>query len=373
MSAMARRTVLFDVHRALGARMVEFGGWEMPVSYAGALEEHRAVRAHCGLFDVSHMGEIELRGSDAIALSQELTVNDVARLGDGDGQYSVLCTERGGVLDDLVVFRLAADRMLLVVNAANSAADLAWIVRHAPAGVAVHDRSEETALLALQGPDAERALRTLTGLDLTALRPFTGRETTVAGVATFVSRTGYTGEDGFELLAGASDAEELWRAVLGAVRRCGGLPCGLAARDTLRLEAGLPLCGTDMDTDTTPLEAGIGWVVKLRKASFVGRAALARQAAGGVARRLVGLVLDEPGIPRHGQRVWRDGKQVGVVTSGTKSPTLGTFIGMAYVDAEHARPGTRVAVEIRDRQLPARVVERPFYRRAASGASHATA
>ncbi len=370
---MGRRTALFDAHRELGARIVDFAGWEMPVSYTGALDEHGAVRRRCGLFDVSHMGEIEVRGPGAAALCQELTVNDVSRLGDGDGQYSVLCTEGGGVLDDLVVFRLAPDRLLLVVNAANTAADLAWITRRAPAGVVIDDTSDSTALLALQGPEAERALRTLTPLDLTAMRPFTARAGPVAGVHTLVSRTGYTGEDGFELFVPVTEVRAVWDAVHAAVRRCGGLPCGLAARDTLRLEAGLPLCGTDMDETTTPLEAGIGWVVKLRKASFVGRDALARQADQGVPRRLVGLQLDEPGVPRHGHAVWRDGARVGTVTSGTKSPTLGTFIGMAYVDASSARPATVVAVEIRDRRLPARVVDRPFYRRVASGVPHATA
>jgi glycine cleavage system T protein (aminomethyltransferase) len=370
---MGQRTPLFEAHRELGARIVEFAGWDMQVSYSGALDEHRAVRAHCGLFDVSHMGEIELRGERAAAVCQELTANDVSRLGDGDGQYSVLCNDAGGVLDDLVVFRLAADRFMLVVNASNAAADFAWIAGHARDGVAVRDVSAETALLALQGPDAEHALRTLTALDLTAMRPFTSAQGSVAGVPVLVSRTGYTGEDGFELMAAAGDARVLWDAVLAAVRRTGGLPCGLAARDTLRLEAGLPLCGSDMDATTTPLEAGIGWVVKLKKSSFIGREAMMRQAEAGVPRRLVGVQLDEPGIPRHGQVVRRDGAQVGVVTSGTKSPTLGTFIGMAYVEAASTPPGTRLTIEIRERQIPASVVERPFYRRMTAGASHATA
>ena len=370
---MARRTPLFDAHRELGARLVEFAGWEMPVAYGSALEEHHAVRRRCGLFDVSHMGEVELRGPGAEALCQELTVNDVSRLEDGAGQYTVLCNERGGVLDDLVLFRLAPERFLLVVNAANTAADLAWIRRHAAASVSVDDRSDELALLALQGPEAERALRTLTPLDLTALRPFTIRDTTVAGVESQVSRTGYTGEDGFEILVPRADARPVWDAVLAAVRHCEGLPAGLGARDTLRLEAGLPLCGTDMDADTTPLEAGIAWVVKLRKTRFVGREVLARQAAAGPERRLVGLQLEEPGIPRHGNAVWQGGARVGTVTSGTKSPTLGVFIGMASVAAAATRPGTAVAVEIRDRRLPAQVVDRPFYRRPAPGASHATA
>jgi len=227
----------------------------------------------------------------------------------------------------------------------------------------VIDRSAELGLLALQGPEAELALRTLTALDLGALRPFTALEVTVAGVKTIVSRTGYTGEDGFELLLAAPDAPPLWEALLEATRRRDGLPAGLGARDTLRLEAGLPLCGTDMDETTTPLEAGLGWVVKLDKGDFVGRAVLAEQAARGVTRRLVGLELAEPGVPRHGYPVWRDGAAVGTVTSGTRSPTLGTYIGLAYVTAGAAAPGTPVAVEIRGRRVPARVVARPFYRR----------
>jgi aminomethyltransferase len=368
---MARRTVLFDAHRQLGARIVEFAGWDMPVSYSGPLDEHRAVRTRCGVFDVSHMGEIELRGAGAAALCQELTVNDVGRLGDGDGQYSVLCNEQGGVLDDVVVFRLAADRFLLVANAANTTADLAWIAARTPSSVTLLDRSDETALLALQGPAAARALQTLTELDLETLRRFTIREARVAGVGALVSRTGYTGEDGFEIFVPAADAPSVWDAVRAQVQQRDGLPCGLAARDTLRLEAGLALCGTDMDAGTTPIEAGLGWVVKLQKGGFVGRDVLARQVADGSPRRLVGLQLDEPGIPRHGHAVFRNGDRIGTVTSGSKSPTLGTFIGMAYVETASARRETPVAVEIRDHRLPARVVDRPFYRRAASGASHA--
>src|SRR5438876_754855 len=283
----------------------------MPLSYRGAAEEHRAVRERCGLFDVSHMGEIELRGPAAAAVCQELTVNDVRRLRIGDGQYTLFCNQRGGVLDDLIVVRLGAERYLLVVNAANTATDYAWVRARAGERAEVVDRSAELALLALQGPEAERALRTLTALDLAALRPFTALEGPVAGVRTLVSRTGYTGEDGFELLVAASDAPRLWEAVLDATRRRDGLPAGLGARDTLRLEAGLPLCGTDMDETTTPLEAGLAWVVKLDKGDFVGRAVLAEQAARGVARRLVGLELAEPGVPRHGYAVFVELPAVG--------------------------------------------------------------
>jgi aminomethyltransferase len=344
--------------------MVDFAGWEMPLSYQGTADEHRAVRERCGLFDVSHMGEVELRGAGAVEACQLLTVNDVARLRDGDGQYTVLCNDQGGVLDDLIVFRLAAEHYLLVVNAANTAADLAWIVARTHGRAEVVDRSEEFALLALQGPEAERALRPLTPCDLSRLRPFVVVETLVAGRRALVSRTGYTGEEGFEIMTDAADAPAAWDQLLDAVRRREGAAAGLAARDTLRLEAGLPLCGTDMDATTTPLEAGLGWVVKLKKGSFIGRDALAAQVRDGVPRRLVGLQLEQPGIPRHDYVVWRDGRAVGKVTSGMRSPTLGTFIGLAYVAAEAAAPGTEVAVDIRGSRLPARVVARPFYRRA---------
>ena len=360
---MARRTPLYDAHRAHGARMLEFAGWDMPLSYRGITEEHLAVRRHCGLFDVSHMGEIEVSGPAAAAACQELTVNDVARLRIGDAQYTLLCNEAGGVIDDLVIYRRGPERFLLIVNAANAEQDLGWIRAHASGRADVVDRSAELALLALQGPEAEVALRTLTPLDLPAMRSFTACETRVAGEDAVVSRTGYTGEDGFEILVDARVARLLWDAVLESAARRGGMPAGLGARDTLRLEAGLPLCGTDMDTTTTPLEAGLAWVVKLGKGEFVGRPALAAQAASGLTRRLIGLELEEPGIPRHGHGVWQGSSQVGQVTSGTKSPALGTFIGLAYVAVAAAVPGTPLAVDIRGRRVPAHVVERPFYRR----------
>jgi aminomethyltransferase len=360
---MARWTPLHGGHEALGARLVEFAGWDMPLTFSGATEEHLAARGRCALFDVSHMGEIEVRGDGAGAACQNLTVNDVGRLEVGDGQYTLLCNEAGGILDDLILFRIAPARFLLVVNAANTDSDLAWITDRAAGRAEVVDRSAELALLALQGPEAESVLRTLTTIDLPALRPFTAVEGLVAGVRTLVSRTGYTGEDGFELSSASGDAQGLWDAVLEVTRRSGGLPAGLAARDSLRLEAGLPLHGADLDASTTPLEAGLGWVVKLDKGEFVGRAALHAQAREGPSRRLVGLQLDEPGIPRHGYPVWCAGKQTGAVTSGARSPTLGTYIGLAYVAVGASVPGTAIAVEVRGRQVPARVVARPFYRR----------
>jgi len=343
--------------------MIEFAGWEMPLVYRSAGEEHRTVRERCGLFDVSHMGEIELRGADAGTVCQRVTVNDVRRLRIGDGQYSLLCNEQGGVRDDLIVLRLGPERYLMVVNAASTAGDVAWLREHARGAVEVIDRSAEVGLLALQGPSAEIALRRLTPLELPALRPFTALEGPVAGRSTLVSRTGYTGEDGFELLVSADDAQAVWEAVLDATRRCGGLPAGLGARDTLRLEAGLPLCGTDMDESTTPLEAGLGWVVKLGKGEFIGREALAHQAAAGFVRRLVGIELEDGAVPRHGCSVWWNHEPVGGITSGARSPTLGRAIALAYLATDAAAPGTPVEIEIRGRRLPARVVARPFYRR----------
>ena len=360
---MPQRTPLYDRHRALGARLVDFAGWEMPVSYRGPADEHRAVRERCGLFDVSHMGEVEVRGPGAGAWCNRLTVNDVARLRDGDAQYSVLCDERGGVIDDLIVYRSSGERFLLVVNASTASGDLAWMRAHASADVELVDRSAETALLALQGPKAASVLAGMTALDPSGIRPFTVRDAVVGGEPVRVARTGYTGEDGFELFVASARASVLWDALLDAMARVDGLPCGLAARDTLRLEAALPLYGSDMDRSTTPLEAGLGWVVKLDKGPFVGREALKAQLDAGVPRRLVGLQMDDVAVPRHGYPVYAGERAVGQVTSGTKSPTLGSFIGMAYVPRELAEPGTRLAVDVRGRRHAAHVVQRPFYRR----------
>jgi aminomethyltransferase len=360
---MPQRTPLYDRHRALGARLVDFAGWEMPVSYSGAAEEHRAVRERCGLFDVSHMGEVEVRGPGAADWCNRITVNDVGRLRDGDGQYSILCDERGGVIDDLIVYRLSREQFLLVVNASTTPGDLAWMCAHPVAGAELVDRSVETALIALQGPKAASVLAGITALDPARVRSFTVHDAIVGGEAVRVARTGYTGEDGFELFVASERAGALWDALITAIARVDGLACGLAARDTLRLEAALPLYGSDMDRSTTPLEAGLGWVVKLGKGPFVGREALAAQHDAGVPRRLVGIQMDEAGVPRHGYPVYAGEQAVGQVTSGTKSPTLGNFIAMAYVPREHAGPGTRLDVDVRGRRHAAHVVQRPFYRR----------
>jgi aminomethyltransferase len=357
---MGLRTPLYDEHRALGARIVEFGGWDMPLTYAGALEEHRAVRSRCGLFDVSHMGEVSIAGPGAEAAVARLTTNDVGRLRDGQAQYSLLLNERGGIIDDLIVYRLDAQCFFIVVNAANAQRDVAWMRANLPAGAELRDESAAWALLALQGPTAAAALAPLVARPLGELPAFAIREDTIDGTPVRIARTGYTGEDGFEIFVPAARAAPLWRLVLERARATGGMPTGLAARDTLRLEAGMLLCGSDMDDRTTPWEAGLGWVVKGE--GFIGQPALAPLRAD-PPRRLVAFRMDDPGVPRHGQPVYRDGARAGEVTSGTKSPTLDSFIGLAYVNGPAAAPGTALAVEMRGKRLRARVVAKPFYRR----------
>jgi glycine cleavage system T protein (aminomethyltransferase) len=342
--------------------MVEFGGWDMPVSYAGILEEHRTVREAIGLFDVSHMGEIELRGPRAGAACQRLTTNDVARLVDGQVQYTLLCREDGGVVDDVTLYRQGAERYFFCVNAGNIAKDLAWIEGHAD-GATVDDRSAATALLALQGPRAAAVLARLTAAPLAGLRAFRFVEDRVADVPTLISRTGYTGEDGFELYVQAADAVRLWEALLAAGRPDGLQPIGLGARDTLRLEAALPLYGHELDDATTPLTAGLARFVKLDGDDFIGRATLRREQVEGSRRRLVGLEMLGAGIARQDYPVLAGTTRVGRVTSGTRAPTLGKAIGLAYVEASHAAIGTVLGVEVRGRSVDAALVPTPFYRR----------
>lgn len=357
-----RHTPLFASHLRLGARFVDFGGWEMPVQYGGIIAEHLAVRTAAGVFDVSHMGEIELRGPGALAAAQRLTANDVSRLGDGQAQYSLLLFPNGGIVDDIMVYRVHAERLLLCVNAANTAKDLAWIRDHA-AGADVVDRSADTALLALQGPASARIVTELGSADLTTIARFGCVSTSVAGVAVLAARTGYTGEDGWELFCANGDAAPLWDALLDA----GAQPVGLGARDTLRLEAALPLYGNDLDETTTPLEARLAWVVRFDKGDFIGRDALLAQRSAGVGRRLCGFVLADRGIARPGYPILQDGNEIGRVTSGTQSPTLGKAIGLGYVPRDSAATDTPLAVEIRGRTVPAHVVALPFYRRTATG------
>jgi aminomethyltransferase len=359
------RTPLADRHEALGARMIEFGGWLMPVQYAGILEEHRAVRERAGLFDLSHMGELFVEGAQAgEALAAALVTNPPA-LKDGRAQYSMICAADGGIIDDLIVYRLAETRFLVVANAANAAiVSDALATRLAGFKAILDDQSLVTALIAIQGPNSVDILAPLTTVDLTALRYYAIADGEVAGVPALVARTGYTGEDGFELFVETRRAGELWDILMAEGEAAGIAPIGLGARDTLRLEAGMPLYGNELDRATNPFEAGLGRVVKLDKpGDFVGRTALERVAREGIARKLVGLVVRGRGIARHGYPVERAGKRTGVVTSGTQSPTLGAPIAMAYIATPDAEPGTMVDVEVRGQRVPAEVVALPFYRR----------
>jgi aminomethyltransferase len=360
-------TPLTDAHRALGARLIEFGGWLMPVQYTSILEEHRAVRERVGLFDLSHMGELYVEGPDAGAALAYALVSDPPSLAVGRAHYSMICATNGGIADDLIVYRLAEERFLVVANAGNagSVSD-ALAERLGRFKAVLDDRALATGLLAVQGPLAGAVLAPLTDVNLEGLRYYAIAEGAVAGIPGLVARTGYTGEDGFEIFVDTAHTGELWAVLLAAVRAKGGVPVGLGARDTLRLEAGMPLYGNELDLETNPFEAGLGRVVKLAKeGDFVGRAALERVSREGASRKLVGLVMEGRGIARHGYPVHAGERRTGQVTSGTQSPTLGMPIAMAYVAPSDAEPGTVVDVEIRDARVPARVVELPFYRRKA--------
>lgn len=356
---LAKRTPLFDLHLRAGARMVEFHGWEMPVQYSSILDEHRAVRTSVGMFDVSHMGEIEVSGPDSFTFLQHVLTNDLGRLRPGRALYTLMTDERGGTLDDLLVYQLDGERYWLVVNAANREADLAWLQDHRQsAKVMLADRSEEVALLAVQGPRSAEYLEKL-GLEVQFLRPFSFTSARFHTGEIMVSRTGYTGEDGFELYTDGETACRLFEAL----QSLGVTPCGLGARDTLRLEACLPLYGQELRRDITPLEAGLAPFVKLDKGEFIGREALAAQAKAGPPRSLVGLLMGDRAIPRTGYPVFLEGQRVGEITSGTLSPTLERPIGLALVDASAAKLGEALEVEIRGKRHVAKTVSTPFYRR----------
>jgi len=357
-----RRTPLYPCHAELGAKLVDFAGWEMPVQYDGVIDEHRAVRTAAGMFDVSHMGEVRVRGAGAEAFLQRLTPNDVAKLVPGRAHYSGLLTDRGTYIDDVLVYRLAADDFLVVVNASNADRDFAWIAERAAAGVTVTNESDRYALIAVQGPRAVAILQPLMTPGATDLRYYGFLRGEVAGKPAILSRTGYTGEDGFELYLDPEDAPEVWRRLLDA----GVKPAGLGARDTLRLEAAMALYGHEIDETTTPFEAGLAWVVKLDKGDFLGREALAAQRAAGLARKLVGFEVQGRGIARQGHTVVsrEGGEAVGAVTSGTWSPTFEKALGMAYVPLAMSAPGAALTLDVRGKAVPAIVVDLPFYRRA---------
>lgn len=364
MTDALKRTPLYEEHVAAGAKIVPFAGFEMPVQYpTGITAEHRAVREAAGLFDVSHMGEFVVSGPQALDLVQLISVNDASKLEIGQAQYSAMCRESGGVVDDLLVYRFA-DRYMLVVNASNLEKDWEWVSSHADGlDVSVENASDRTALLAVQGPRARDVLSSLVSVDLDSVRYYRFVEGEVAGVPAVISGTGYTGEDGFELYLAADDAVTVWRALVAGGEPAGMRLAGLGARDSLRLEMGYALYGHELDESHTPLEGGLGWITKLDKEAFEGRAALLEQKANGVARRLVGLVATERGFPRAGYDIVSDGEVVGTVTSGTVSPSLGVGIAMGYVPIGVAGEGTSVSIDARGKPIAAVVSATPFYKK----------
>jgi glycine cleavage system T protein (aminomethyltransferase) len=362
-----KKTPLNARHRAHGARMVPFAGWDMPVEYSGIVNEHLAVRSKAGLFDVSHMGQIELAGKDALAAVQKVSTRDASRLSVGQAQYSALTTSDGTFVDDLVVYRLAPAHYLLVVNAGNIEKAYRWITEHTRdvGDVAVVNSSARYALLAVQGPAALDIVQQLTTVELASIKYYWFAHGEVAGVRSIISRTGYTGEDGFELYVPPAAAERLWNAILDTGAAAGIVPVGLGARDTLRLEAGIHLSGQDMDESTTVLEADLGWIVGWKKEDFIGKSALEQQKAAGLERKLVGFEMTAPGIARHGYKVYAPGGE-GIVTSGTQTPLLKKAVGLAYLPIGATTIGTEFEIDIRGRRTPARVVSRQFYKRAGS-------
>jgi aminomethyltransferase len=356
-----KRTPLYELHREVGAKFVDFGGWEMPVQYAGIIEEHRAVRTSVGLFDVSHMGEIEIRGPRALEVVQRLTTNDASKLEVSQVQYSTLCYPHGGIVDDLTVYRLGPEHFFLCVNAANIEKDYAWIVEQARGDADITNTSAQIAQLALQGRNAQATLQPLCDISLDSIRYYWSAQGRVNRIEALISRTGYTGEDGFEVYCPASQGPELWSALMEAGAPYGIKPIGLGARDTLRLEMGYALYGNDITAETTPLQAGLGWVVKLNKGDFIGREALAKERAEGIKRRLVGIEMIDRGVARAHYPILVDGRVVGEMTSGTVSPSLNKSIGLGYVQTEHAKVGTPLQVDIRGKPAQARVAATPFY------------
>lgn len=363
MADKLKKTPLYDEHAAAGAKLVPFAGYEMPVQYrSGILAEHQAVRLRAGLFDVSHMGEIYIRGPQALELIQSITTNDASKLVVGQAQYSVMCREDGGCIDDCIVYRFE-DVYMIVVNASNRDKDRDWMYHNAEKfDVEVTDKSDEIGLIALQGPKAQDILSRLTKSSLDDIQYYHFAEGEVAGARAIISRTGYTGEDGFELYVDTADTRKLWQRIMEAGAPDGLIPAGLGARDSLRLEMGYALYGNDIDDKHTPLEAGLGWVTKLDKENFVGKQALVKQKSEGVRQRLVGFILKERGFPRHGYEVRWNGEAGGEVTSGTVSPSLEQGVGLAYVPVEASKPGSVIEVMVRDKPIAAEVTRPPFYK-----------
>lgn len=361
---MVKRTPLYSLHRALGARMTEFGGFEMPLSYSGIIEEHRAVRSAAGIFDLSHMGEFELRGIEALAMLEHTLTNSASRLADGQAQYTLMCAEDGGTYDDLIVYRFEPNRYMLCVNAANIASDREWLLRQSRPGTELVDMSDDIGLIAIQGPRAMLILSRVSRLPLSQIRRFHVQSGDVAGFPCQVARTGYTGEEGFEIFVAAQYATAVFEALFNSGAEDGLRPCGLGARDTLRMEAGLPLYGHELDRSISPLEAGLAPFVKFGR-GFIGEVALAAQRNPGPKRQLVGIQTDDgKSIARQGYKLIQDGHQVGTVTSGTFAPSFSRPLAIGLVEASaNLKPGDPLTVEIRNRAVPATVVRLPFYRR----------
>ncbi len=358
----AKKTALYDVHVKLGGKMVEFGGYMMPVQYKGITQEHLAVRHSVGIFDVSHMGEFYFSGPAAAAYLQKMTLNDVTRIEPYQAQYTAMCYEDGGMVDDLILYRYN-DRYMTIVNAGNRQRDYDWMRQHLPDGVQMEDRSDEISLFAVQGRHAYATLQKLTALDLSGIRFYWFAEGEIAGVKGFVARTGYTGEDGFEVGVPSESSVKVWNAIMEAGAEFEIEPVGLGARDTLRLEMKYCLYGNDIDKTTNPIEAGLGWITKVDKGEFIGRDAIVKVKEAGPKRKLVGFELKDRGIPRHGYKVFRDGNEIGVVTSGTFSPCLGKGLGIAYIDVPHNQVGTAIELSVRGKSLAAEIVKTPFYQR----------
>ncbi len=360
-----RRTALYDVHKSLGGKIIPFAGWELPVQYSGIIAEHEAVRTRAGIFDVSHMGEILVSGPEAEAALQYMTCNDVSVLYDGKGQYNAIINDQGGVVDDIIVYRYNSERFFICVNASNTDKDFAWFNAHNTFDAHFENLSSSYGQIAIQGPRAFEIVSALSGGEkISDLKYFHFRDVELVGIRTIAARTGYTGEDGFELFVEWNRTPDLWHALLESGSPLGLVPCGLGARDSLRLEACYPLHGHELSDDTSALESGLGWIVKLTKGDFIGRAVLEEEKRRGSKSGLAGFVVIEPGIARQGDKVYsKQGQQIGVVTSGTRTPTVKSALGLALVSREFVAEGTSIAVEVRDKKLAATVVKKPFYKR----------
>lgn len=357
-----KKTKLYEVHKKLNAKLVDFAGYEMPVQYSSIIDEHKTVRNSVGVFDVSHMGEIFVVGENALSFVQYITTNNASKLTDGRVQYSAMCYEDGGIVDDLLVYRISENKFMLVVNASNKDKDFEWMKKNNKFDAVLNDKSDDYSLLAVQGPNSQKVIQKLTDVNLEEIEYYHFVQTKVAGVEMILSRTGYTGELGYELYftGDESTAETVWNAIFEAGEEFNIKPAGLGARDSLRLEMGFCLYGNDIDKTTNPIEAGLGWITKLKKGDFVGRDVIAKVKEEGTTRKLVPLTTEQKAFPRHGYDVIVDGKKIGYVTSGTVSPILSKPIALAYVEKEYAQEGTEVNIRIRDKEIPVQIVKLPF-------------